>query len=323
MFEFEQLTLVCTDMGGTQAVEIVSQAEALSDFQLLGVEENDRLGDVSLYRHKQTGDINWVKDLPIEGRDQEVLLDEYVRSEGWKQNFFITSALKKIGKEAGSSLLCSASCAANLRYGVFMDYMEKDLQTEIEQRVIEADGPEYFPEAEIWYMVETFINLEMFVLLKQNRFHHDLRTCTVFVADNGQMKFADPALVDPNTNGYFKVLMKQARCNLSPEYLQSLNANQREPKSNPELAEVFAIGIVLLSACSLETEASFYDWEAQEIRWKAIAASIEVVKSQYSELLAELITNCLKERAADRLLLGQITGYLERRRQEQMAQAEK
>jgi Protein tyrosine and serine/threonine kinase len=300
-------------MGGTQAVDIISQADALNDYQLMGVEENPKLGDVALYRHKRLGDITWVKDVPIEDRNIEAFMDEYIQNESWKQPCFITTNIKKIGKDTGSTLLCSASCSANLRYGVFMEYQEKDLETEIEQRANDLDGPDFFPEAELWYIVETIMSVES-LILKHNRFHGDLRTSTIFIAEDGQMKFADPVLVDPNSNSYFKVLMKQAKCNLPPEYLQSLHANQREPKSNPELAEVFSFGIVLLAVSSLQIETAFYDWEAQEINWRAISAAINSVKAQYSELMVELLSQCLRERASDRLHLGEIIEYIERRK---------
>src|SRR3990167_7328865 len=301
-------------MGGAQAVDIVSPADAFSDYRLDGVEDNPKFGDVSLYKHKQTGESRWVKDVLIEDKGQEAFFDEYIKTDAWKQPCFITSGIKKIGRNNQSVLMCSATCAATLQYAVFMEYIEKDLAIEIEQRVIDQDGPDYFPEAEIWYIVESIISMESSIL-KHNRFHGDLRTTNIFITDEGLMKFTDPVLVDPNSNSYFKVLMKQTRCNLPPEYLQSLHANQREPKSNPELAEVFALGIVVLAASSLQDESSFYDWDARQILWPSIAAAIDTVKSHYSELLVELLQNCLRERSAERPHLGEIIEYIERRKQ--------
>ena len=297
-------------MAGATSSTPKNTQEVFQDYQLLGVEENSKVGDASLYKHKRTGEIVVVKEISIEDNSAEKHFDHYLESGAYKDKLFVTKEVYKIGSK--DSFLCSANCAANLKVIVLMEYIERDLEIEITQRAEELEK-DYFPEAEIWYIIEAIMNVEG-VVLRQNRFHGDLRTSTIFITEDGYAKFLDPSLLDFKSNSFFKVMMGSAKCNLSPEYIQALQANQKEPRSNPELADVFSLGIVLLSICCLQEDNSFYNWKKNELESHKVTECLKEVKERYSQLLYELASGCLRENPQERISISDILGFIEKRK---------
>lgn len=297
-------------MGNSGGIETKSTQEVLQNYQLMGVEENSKFGDVSLYKDKQTGEIVWIKEVPVDEESFEKALDKYLLSEAWKDQVFITQNVYKVSPK--DSLFCSANCSVTPKFIVIMEYFERDLEYEISQRASEAEK-DYFPEPEIWYIIEAIIGIES-VVLRQNRFHGDLRTSSIFITEDGQAKFWDPTLLDHKMNSYVKVMTGQARCNLSPEYFQSLHMNQKEPKSNPELTDIFAIGIIILSIATLHEDNWFYDWNSRQIAWRNVQDSLTEVMQRYSSLLYNLVDGCLKEKITERIHMGEVLTFIEQRK---------
>lgn len=298
-------------MGNSSGViPTATSGEIFKDFQLLGVEDNPRFGDISLYRDKNKGDVMWVKEIKIEDRDAETHFETYYASDIWKDRIFLTKQVFKVGGSDG--MLCSSNNGGSSKLVVFMEFHDIDLESEISQRASEQ-VKDFFKEPEIWYIVESIMNLEA-VVLKQHRFQGDLRTCNIFISEDGFTKFADPSFIDYRSNCYFKVMTGAAKCNISPEYLQSFHANQKEPKSNPEIADVFALGIVILSICNLREDASYYDWYRKEILWNQVWEGLDFIQHKYSPLLWELAKGCLKEKGADRIHMSDILNFIDQRK---------
>lgn len=297
-------------MAGAAASSPKTTQEVFQDYQLMGVEDNNKVGDASLYKHKKTGDIVMVKEIIIEDNNAEKHFDHYLETGAYKDKLFVTKEVYKIGAKEG--FLCSANCAANLKIVVLMELIERDLEYEITQRA-EEQQKDFFPEAEVWYIIEAIMNVEG-VVLRQNRFHGDLRTSTIFITEDGYAKFLDPSLLDYRSNSFFKVMMGHAKCNLAPEYIQALQANQKEPRSNPELADVFALGIVVLSICCLKEDTYFYNWKKNDLESHKVAECLKEVQKRYSPLLYDLVFGCLRENPLERSSISDILGFIEKRK---------
>ena len=48
---------------------------------------------------------------------------------------------------------------------------------------------DYFPEAEIWYILEAIMSVEK-KMLERMRVHGDIRSVGIFISDDGSQKFA-------------------------------------------------------------------------------------------------------------------------------------
>lgn len=297
-------------MGNSSGVQTKTTQEIFRDYQLMGVEDNPRFGDVSMYKNKSTGEVIWAKEIMLEDRNAEGSLEEYLASNQWQDKLFITKEVFKVGPK--DALFCTSNCSSSSKLVVIMEYVDRDLESEVIQRSMEHEK-DYFPEPEIWYIIESIMNIEA-VVLRQNRFHGDLKTANIFITDDGQTKYFDPCLLDHQTNSYFKVMMNRARCNLPPEYLASLHARQKEPKSNPELADIFALGIIILVLATLREDNYFYDWNRNEIVWPNVKDALEQLKNRYSYLLYGLASGCLKEKSVDRVHISDVLNFIERRK---------
>lgn len=297
-------------MGNSGGIETKSAQEVYQGYQLMGVEENPRFGDISLYKDKTSGQVLWVKEVAIDEKTTEETIDKYILSLAWKEPVFITKGIYKVAPQEG--FLCSANCHVAPKFVVMMEYIERDLENEIYLRASELEK-DYFPEPEIWYIIESIMSVES-VILRQNRFHGDLRTSSIFLSEEGETKFWDPTLLDHKSNSYLKVLAGQSKCNLSPEYFQALHSNQKEPKSNPELTDIFAMGIIILCLATLREDNWYYDWNLKDILWPNISRSLSELKSRYSPLLFSVAEGCLRLRVAERIHLGDVLGFIEQRK---------
>lgn len=294
---------------GTSPSSAVSTQDIFKDYQLVGSEVSTKLGDVFLYRHKKSGELCWIKEINIEDSDAEKFFKEYIESGAYKNEMFITKEVYKVDGTEG--VFCSSNCSSNGKLVVVMEFVERDLEEEI---VLRADQLEkdYFPESEVWYIAEAVLKAEA-VILKRGRFHGDLRSSAVFIDEDCKVKFYDPILLDYRSNSYFKVLLGMSKSNISPEYIQSLHMNQKEPKSDPEVSEVYSLGITLLSVASLKQDTSFYDWSTNELVKERISESLAVLKERYSPLLFDLVSSCVKEKPSERINLSDVTKYIEQR----------
>ena len=298
-------------MGNNESVQSKSNAEVFQAYQLIGVEDNPKFGDISLYKDKSTGQMVWIKEIMLDENNSEGVLDSYVASNGWKDPNFITQQVFKIVPK--ESFFCSANCNSSKRLVVIMDYFDRDLEYEVNQRASEADK-DYFPEAEVWYIIESIMVLQS-VVLKHNRFHGDLRTGNIFITEDGQTKFVDPSLLDHDNSTYIKVMTGETRANISPEVVQALQSSQREAKTNPELVDVFAIGIILLALATLHEDSYYYDWSRKDIIWRNVRESLDEIQLRYSPLLHQLAKGCLQERMSERIHMTDILQFVEKRKQ--------
>lgn len=297
-------------MGNNESSQARSEIDIFQQYSLLGVEENPKFGDVSVYKDKSSGEIVWIKDIILDDKKTETALDSYIVSEAWKNSSFITSQVYKISPK--ESFLCSAQCSGVRRLAVIMHHYERDLQGEIIQRASEFEK-DFFPEPEIWYIIESIMGLEALVL-KQNRFHGDIRTSTIFITDDGQTKYTDPNLLDQQGSAFIRTVLGETRSNLPPEHLQAWQAGQREIKSNQEVADTFALGIVILALATLQEDNWYYDWQQKDLQWARIKDSLSEVQMRYSPLLYQLALGCLKERMSERIRIQDVLRFIEQRK---------
>lgn len=297
-------------MGNAESGAATTEKDLNDQYALLTAEQNYRFGDVSVFKDKSSGEVVWIKEIPLEDKASEVNLENYISSGAWKDPIFITSNVYRIFPK--DSFFCSANCGGLRRITTVMRHFERDLESEIVQRSSEFEK-DFFPEPEIWYIIESIMSVEA-KTLKHNRFHGDLKTSTIFITDEGQTKFTDPMLLDPHESTYIKNFLGEKRSNLPPEYLQAWKSGLREVKTNPELADVFSLGIIILALSTLHADSEFYDYQQKDLNMSKIRDAVAEVDSRYSALLSQLAKGCLKERMAERLRISDVLRFVEMRK---------
>ena len=83
-------------------------------------------------------------------------------------------------------------CGVGRKMEVLMDYMERDLEGELMRRAEDTvllflflTCQDFFPENEIWYILEAVINVEKH-MIDQGTVHGDIRACNIFITEEGR-----------------------------------------------------------------------------------------------------------------------------------------
>jgi len=107
--------------------------------------------------------------------------------------------------------------------------------------------------------------------------------------------FIDPILCFPRETNYSRSLNSPIlRPSLSPEELELRQNKVLIPKVAVEPAEVWSIGIILLSVCLLSGEESFYTAEYDyKVQHERIQTGLQKISQRYSVNLHHTIKGCL------------------------------
>jgi len=155
--------------------------------------------------------------------------------------------------------------------------------------------------------------MEKFYLRRQHT-HSDLRAANIFISENGEIKFPDSMLVDVDGGAYYKTITKLAKCPLPPELLVYLRANDPYPVYDRQAAEIWFIGIILLSAATSIPDYYFYDWSISDVNGKLILHWLDQLQFIYSDLFIDLLRDCLNFIPKSRATFLQIEEYIHRRK---------
>lgn len=293
-------------MGNNESSNSVTLSLALQDYTLITTSDDKRFGEISLYQHKTKPELIWVKEVTVETEQAFRKINNYIKTKQHNNEIFITKNATFTGVESN---VCGA-CSSNRKLAVFMEYYERDLEGELTRR---AEDYDFFPEPEIWYILEEIIKAEKH-MLDLNSIHGDIRTCNIFITEEGVAKFPDSYLLDYKKKAYAKTLLNIARCPLPPELLEPVQKNFSSPKYNYQACEAWMIGILMLCMATLVPEDTIYDWRGFCIKENEYNQLLSEIKGRYSELFSELVCKCLSFDAEKRPSLSEILAYLQRRK---------
>lgn len=282
----------------------------LSRYTLAGIVSDGTIGELRAYRHLRSNIVVYAKvyrsDLVAGGW---LAMKQYVLGGQHRRNMYTTvdAVVTRIGDEEGS-LEEKGSGVEQIM--VFVRDLERDLQSEIEfRRPISAEqAPEHFPEAEIWYMLECIIEMENQMAV-HSRVHGDLRPKTVFISEDGFVRFFDSNIVEANMNSFWKTVNNVQRCPLPPENLLLLKTRSyklTDMSKTDTCAEVWSIGIVLVCMADLRSADHYYDWNSYRVRASKLDESMLHVKQRYSPLLFTTIQTSLEDNPKTRCSLDSL-----------------
>jgi len=144
--------------------------------------------------------------------------------------------------------------------------------------------------------------------------HGDLRSCNVFIDEEGTAKFSDSNVFGKLTNSFTKTLLKTAKCPVPPEHLELLKSQICTSYKLDESSESWAIGILLLTTATLTSEAMLYNWRTYEIDMRSRQELLIDIKSRYSSLLSDLVQQCLSDNPDERPGFTEISDFISKRK---------
>ena len=175
-------------MGGSASAQNAPEADALEQFEVLLREaQNEHLGSVSVYKKKGAEEYRWTKEQRFDSDELQAFLQQYIGDKLFRQPFFTTLQVAAGGGQGGSggAGLCSG-CGSQPRFLVVVEGLERTLLSEVLQRAGEKEGADFFEEPEIWFILESLIQMERFVAKYPRRVHGNLRLASVLINEDGR-----------------------------------------------------------------------------------------------------------------------------------------
>jgi len=163
---------------GNSNSDFLNEEQLLSNYQLVSTEDDKRFGDIAIYKNKKSNDLVWIKEVILENENALEHYKSYKKNQETEKEMFITLNSQLVG---GSSHLCGA-CSNTRKIVIVMEFFERDLEGEIMRR---AEDMDYFPEAEIWYILEAVMMIEKH-MLGYKRVHGEIRSSGIFISEEGK-----------------------------------------------------------------------------------------------------------------------------------------
>lgn len=127
-------------------------------------------------------------------------------------------------------------------------------------------------------------------------------------------KFYDPNLLDQRKNAYTKTLLGTTRCPLPPELLEHLRNKRSSPNFNKQGAEIWAIGVLMITLATLNSEEVLYNWRTKEIDRRGYEHLLQQTRSRYSQLYYEMVAKCLDFDVNRRPSMPELLRYINTRK---------
>ena len=125
-----------------------------------------------------------MKELRFDSDELQAFLQQYIADRVYRQPFFTTLQVQAAPAGAGATGLCSG-CGSLARYSAVSEAFERSLLGEILQRAAEKQGADFFEEPEIWFILESILQMERFVAKYPRRVHGNLRLASILINEEG------------------------------------------------------------------------------------------------------------------------------------------
>lgn len=140
--------------------------------------------------------------------------------------------------------------------------------------------------------------------------HRSLSTKSIFISDDGEIKFLDPFLLETTHSPYSQNLLRLSKNPLPPELCDALKNYKPEPEVNEEKVEVWMIGLVILCVSTLANFEIFYNFGNFSLNEQIIDTMMKKVGRDYSPLLRDLLKLCLRFKPEERCNMETINNFL-------------
>jgi len=131
------------------------------------------------------------------------------------------------------------------------------------------------------------------MLANKGMVHGDLRSCCIFIDDDGLASFTDPIFLGAQNSSIMKTVRNVTKCPLSPEILSLIRSKDLQSIYSDQSTESWAIGFLLLQMAVLGSEEEYFDWDNYTLNDTLITDSIRQISTRYSPSLTTIIKSCL------------------------------
>ena len=277
-----------------------------SELNFISEKDDPRYGKICLYENSKTKEIVAYKELisktTADFKKEVQFLEARCREDkGDKVDAASLSDASNIVKVIGfATQTHDDMCSSFFKITLVIEYIEQDLLAEIIEK---KTSNQPYSEEQIWLLLENIV-AALAVLHREKIPVYDVKPANVLVTKDGTYKIADPVLINSHTiPGYMKLLTDREETEsvyLSPELLKGLSNQEIHPKHDPYKSDIFAAGLTILHALTLEPCDNFYDWNTFTFRTGVLNETLESAANNYSEKLIGIIRRMVSNEEGSR-----------------------
>lgn len=248
-------------------------------------------GEVSLVTNKDTQKDMLLKEVRLttkEAFDKEIQLCEK-RTDYNNAN---ENVVRMIGYNSVSE---SKFCSSSFKVNIFLEHIERtllDLIRDSERNLLP------FSETEILYLAENLISCLAY-FQTQGISHGDIRPLNIFATET-LYKLYDPTIGVLKNSSALIAAMARDTPYLAPEVLKFLPLKDFKATYDHARADVFSLGMTLLSAATITHSEDLYNYENGTIDFNGLNQRLEKVRISYSDFTYNLIREMLTEEVSKR-----------------------
>jgi len=167
-----------------------------------------------------------------------------------------------------------------------------------------------FSEAEIWYILDRILQALIELKVTVGIHHGDIQPETVCLNSKGEVILDDVGCYIFPSNGYERVLtnFEYQTCS-SPEILRAVSRRDSSPVYDKEKADVFSLGMTILSCASNKNFQEFYS--NGSLFYDRIEMSLnKLQKLGYTRILIEVIRDMTQENPFNRPTLQELNMFI-------------
>jgi len=180
-------------------------------------------------------------------------------------------------------------CSTYYKVALYIEHFDDNLQTVLETRRAAKDP---FTEGELLLIADDLIT-GLSYFQSQGFSHGDIRPFNIFVKDQ-VYKLSDPSLnAQKNSTALTHAIVHGTKTYLAPELIPQVPQQKFEITTDKYRADVYSLGVTLLSLATLTNSEDLYNYEKGTINENLIRERLDNVKQNYSQFTHDLIEDML------------------------------
>jgi len=180
-------------------------------------------------------------------------------------------------------------CSTYYKLSIYIEDLPQTLQAQLEERI---SSYATYTETEILQVADSLIS-GLSYFQSQGFSHGDIRPANIFVS-GPSFKLSDPSLsAQKGQNALSIAILHGTKTNLAPELVPNVPQSDFEIKTDKYKADVFSLGLTLLSLASLSSNEEIYNLEEGTFNEALLNEKLEKIRFRYSPFTWDLIKSML------------------------------
>jgi serine/threonine protein kinase len=187
-------------------------------------------------------------------------------------------------------------CSTYYKISIYIENLETNLQSELEARIANQTP---FTENELLLITDDLVN-GLSYFQSEGYSHGDIRPFNIF-SSGKTYKLSDPSLnAQKGSNALTLAIVQNTKTLLSPQLIEQVPKNRFDITVDRYKADVFSLGVTLLSLAALASSEDLYDYGAGTFNNALLQERVESLRGRYSDFTLELICSMLQAEEENR-----------------------